>query len=48
VPGSGGVGSRVRSLRRLGGGVPVPLRLQHVCGFNAVPFCHEGQPDVWF
>jgi len=48
VPGSGGVGAGVRSLRRSGGGVPVPLRPQRVCGFFAVPFWHGRQPDVWF
>ena len=48
VPGSGGVGSAVRSLRQSGGGVPVPVNLQHVCGFFAVPFWHGRQPDVWF
>ena len=48
VPGSGEVGSGVRSLPRSGGGVPVPLRLQRVCGFIAVPFWHGRQPDVRF
>ena len=48
VPGSGGVGSGVGSLRQSGGGVPVPLRLQRVGGFFAVPFWHGRQPDVWF
>jgi len=48
VPGSGGVGSGVCSPRGSGGGVPVPLRLQLVCGFGAVPFWHGRQPDIWF
>ena len=48
VPGSGGVGSGVRSLRWSGAGVPLHLRLQRVCGFIAVPFWHGRQPDVWF
>jgi len=47
VPGRGGVGSGVRTLRWAGGGAPVPLRVQPVCGFFAVPFWHGRQPDVW-
>jgi hypothetical protein len=48
VPGSGGVGSGVSSLCRMGGGAPVPLCLQRVCGFFALPFWQEDQPDVSF
>jgi len=48
VPGGGGVGSGIRSLRQAGGGAPVPLRVQHVCGFFAVPFWQGRKPDVWF
>jgi len=48
VPCSGGVRSGVGSLRRSGGGAPVPLRLQRVCGFFAVPFWQERQLDIWF
>jgi len=48
VPGSGGVGSGVCSLRRSGGGAPVPLRLQRVWGFIAVPFWQGRQPAIWF
>jgi len=48
MPGSGGVGSGVRSLRPSGGGVPVSSRPHGDCGFFAVPFCHGRQPDVWF
>jgi hypothetical protein len=47
VPGAGGVGSGVRTLRRAGGGAPVPLHLQRVCGFFAVPVWQGRQPDVW-
>ena len=43
VPGGGGVGSGIRSLRWAGGGAPVPLRVQRVCGFFAVPFW-QGRP----
>jgi len=31
-----------------GGGAPVPLRLQRVCGFFVVPFGQGRQPSVWF
>jgi len=48
VLGGGGVGSGVGSQRRAGGGAPIPLRLQRVCGFFAVPFSQGRQPDVWF
>jgi len=48
VLGSGGVSFGVRSLRRSGGGAPVPLYLQGVCGFFAVPLWEGRQPDVWF
>jgi len=48
VPGRDGVGSGVRCLRRTGGWAPVPLRLQHVWGFLAVPFWQGRQPSVWF
>jgi len=47
VPRGGGVGSGVHTLHRAGGGSPVSLRLQRVCGFFAVPFCQGRQPDVW-
>ena len=47
MPGGGGVGSGVSSLRHSGGGAPVPLRLQRVCGFFAVPFWQGRQPGVW-
>jgi len=47
MPGGGGVSSGVHTLPRAGGGAPVPLCLQHVCGFFAVPFWQERQPDVW-
>jgi len=39
--------SGVRTLRRVGGGSPVSLRLQRVCGFFAVPFWQEKKPDIW-
>jgi len=48
VPPGCGVGCGGRTLRRAGGGAPVPLHLQRVCGFLAVPFWHGRQPDVWF
>ena len=35
-------------LYQTGGGAPVPLRLQHVCGFLAVPFWEGRPPSVWF
>jgi len=38
VLGGGGVGCGIRTLLRAGGGAPVRLRIQHVCGFLAVPF----------
>ena len=45
VLGRGGVGSGVGSglycLRRLGGGSPVHVHLQRVCGFLPVPFSNE-------
>jgi len=45
--GSSGVGSGVCCLRWLGRGAPVPLRLQCVCRFSAVP-CWEGRHlGVW-
>ena len=47
MPGGGGVGSGVRTLRRAGGGAPGPLSLQRVCGFFAVPFWQGRQPDFW-
>ena len=31
-----------------GGGAPVPLHLQRVCGFFAVPFWQGRQPSIWF
>jgi len=46
VPGRGGVGSGVHTLRQAGGGAPVPLCLHRVCGFFAVPFWQGSQPDV--
>jgi len=42
------VGSRVGCLSLLGGGMPVPLCLQRVCRFFAVPFGQGRQPGVWF
>jgi len=46
VPGTVGVGSGVRTLRRAGGGAPVPLRLQRVCGFFGVPLWQGRQPGI--
>jgi len=48
VPGRCGIGSGVGSLRRSGGGAPVPLHLQSICGFFAVPFWQGRHPSVWF
>jgi len=48
MQGGCGVGSGVRTLRRAGGGAPVTLRLQRVCGCFAVPFWQGRQLDVWF
>ena len=48
MPGGGGVGSRVGSQCRSGGGAPVALRLQRVSGYFAVPFGQGRQPAVWF
>jgi len=48
IPCSAGVGSRVGSLRQLGGGASVPLRFQCVCGFFTVRFCQERHPAEWF
>jgi len=42
MQGRGGIGSGVGRLRLSGGGAPVPLRLQHVCGFVAASFGKEG------
>ena len=47
VPGRGGVASGVRTLRRAGVGAPVPLRLQPVCRFFAVPFWQGRQEGNW-
>jgi hypothetical protein len=47
VPRGGGVRSGVRTLRRTGGGAPLPLHLQRVCRFFAVPWWQGRQPDVW-
>ena len=44
----GGVGSAVRTVRPAGEGAQVPLSLQWVCVFLAVPFCQGRQPDVQF
>jgi len=41
VPGRGGVSSGVRTLRRAGGGAPVPLHLQRV--FADSLQCHFGK-----
>ena len=46
VPGGGGVSSGVGCLRWTWGGVPVPLRLQRVREFFAVPFRQGRQPSV--
>jgi hypothetical protein len=48
APGRGGVHYGICCLHRAGGGAPVPLRLQRVCRFFAVPFWPEMQPDIWF
>ena len=48
VPDSGGIGSAVGSLPRLGRGGPVPLRLQCVCRFFAVPVWQGRHLAVWF
>jgi len=48
VPGRDGIGPGVCCLRQLGRGAPVPLHLQHVCGFFGVPFWHGRHPGVWF
>ena len=48
VPGGGGIGSGLRSWRRAGGGAPVPLCLEHVCGPFAVPLWQGRQPEAWF
>jgi len=48
VPGGGGFGSGVHIPSRGGSGSPVPLPLQHVCRFFALPFWRGRQPDVWF
>jgi len=46
IPGGGGLpgGGAASS----GGGEPVPLRLQRVSRFFAVPLWHRRQPGVWF
>jgi len=47
-PGRGGLGCGVRCLCPSGGGAPVPLRLQHVCGLLSVPLWEGRQPSVGF
>jgi hypothetical protein len=39
-------GDSDRSSARFGGGAPLPLRLQHVSGFLAVPFWQERQLSI--
>jgi len=39
-------GDSRRGSARLGGGAPLPLRLQRVSGFFAVPFWQGRQPSV--
>jgi len=46
VSGGCGVGSGVGCLSRSGGCAPVPLHLQRVCGFCAVPLWQGRQPSV--
>jgi len=48
MAGRGGVGSGVGCVCRLIGGAPVPVPLQCVGGFFAVPFWQERHLDVWF
>jgi len=48
IPGRHGVRSGVGCLCQSGGGAPVPLRLQRVCRFFAVPFGQGRHPFVWF
>jgi len=47
MAGWGGLGSGVHTLRRTGGGTPVPLCLQHVCRVFVAPFWQGRQLDVW-
>jgi hypothetical protein len=44
----GGIGSGVGCMRQFGGGAPVALSLQPVCGFFAVPFWEGTHPAMWF
>ena len=44
--GAGGVPGPGGACR--GGGAPVPLYLQRLCGFFVVPFWKERQPSIWF
>jgi len=48
VAGGCGLSSGVRTLRRAGGGAPVPVRPQRVCRFFAVPFGMEGSRTFGF
>ena len=48
VPGRDGVGSGVCRLHWLHRGVPVPLRLQHVCGLFVVAFWQGSHSGLWF
>ena len=48
MPGRWGVGSGFRTLCWAGGGAPVPLRLQPVCGFFAGDFGKEGSRTFGF
>jgi len=48
VSGGCGVGSGVSCLSCSGWGAPVPMRLQRVRGFCAVPIWQGRQPSVWF
>ena len=48
LPGGDGVGSGVGCLRRTGAGVLIPVHLQPVWEFLAVPFWEGRQPSMWF
>jgi len=48
VPGRGAICSVVGCQHRSGRGAPIPLHLQHVCGFIAVPFCQRRHLAVWY
>jgi len=48
ISGGCGIGTGVTYLSCSGGGAPVPLPLQGVWGFCAVPFWQGRQPSIWF